>query len=183
MRDSRTHGRRGGARRRHERVIGPLALLALLTLARPASAQDVGLPLGTVPGAVEVEDLEGNAVALSQYVGRKPVLIEFWATWCPLCAALEPRLHAAKQRHGDALDVLIIAVGVNQSPRSIKRHLQDHDLPGRVLFDARGRATRAFQAPTTSYIVALDASGRVVYTGVGADQDIAAAAAKAIAAR
>lgn len=183
MSDSRMHVRRSDARRRWEHVVAPLALLALLALARPASAQDIGLPLGSVPGAVEVEDLDGNAVALSQYVGKKPVLIEFWATWCPLCAALEPRIMAAKKQHGDALDVVIIAVGVNQSPRSIKRHLQGHDLPGRVLFDARGRATRAFQAPTTSYIVVLDARGRVVYTGVGSDQDIAAAAAKAVAAR
>jgi TATA-box binding protein (TBP) (component of TFIID and TFIIIB) len=34
---------------------------------------------------------------------------------------------------------------------------------------------RAFQAPSTSYVVLLDASGKVAYTGVGADQDIEAA--------
>jgi thiol-disulfide isomerase/thioredoxin len=163
--------------------VTPLLVLALLALAQPAAAQDVGLQLGTVPEAVELQDLDGKAVSLSKYVGNKPVLIEFWATWCPLCAELEPRIVALKKRYGEALDVVIIAVGVNQTPRSIKRHLQEHDLPGPVLYDARGRATRAFQAPSTSYIVALDATGRVVYTGVGSDQDVAAAAAKAIAAR
>jgi hypothetical protein len=35
-------------------------------------------------------------------------------------------------------------------------------------------------APTTSYVVALDARGRVVYTGVGEDQDIAGAARRAV---
>src|SRR5690606_2418794 len=113
-------------------------------------------------------------------VGTKPVLIEFWATWCPLCEALEPRIAAAKQEHGDALEVFIVAVGVNQTPRSIRRHVEKHTLPGRLLFDARGRAARAFRAPSTSYVVALDAAGRVVYTGVGEDQDIAAAARKAV---
>jgi thiol-disulfide isomerase/thioredoxin len=177
---------RGGMRRRRVRDVAfltPLVLLALLPLARPASAQDVGVQLGTVPEAVELQDLDGNAVSLSEYVGKKPVLIEFWATWCPLCAELEPRIIAAKKKYAEGLEVLIIAVGVNQTPRSIKRHLQDHAAPGRVLYDARGRATRAFQAPSTSYVVALDASGRVVYTGVGTDQDLAAAAAKAVAAR
>jgi hypothetical protein len=71
-------------------------------------------------------------------------------------------------------------VGVNQNPRTIRRHMDSHPLPGRVLYDGRGRATRAFRAPTTSYVVALDAAGRVVYTGVGGDQDIAAAAARAV---
>jgi thiol-disulfide isomerase/thioredoxin len=168
-------------RRRTFRHRAYLVMLASIACAQPAAAQDVGLAIGTVPAAVEVEDLDGKAVALSQYVGKKPVLFEFWATWCPLCAELEPRLSAAKKKHGDKLDVVIIAVGVNQTPRSIKRHLENHTLPGTVLFDARGRATRAYQAPTTSYIVALDARGRVVYTGVGSDQDLVAAADRAVA--
>ncbi|HEX6134723.1 MAG TPA: TlpA disulfide reductase family protein [Longimicrobiales bacterium] len=143
-------------------------------------AQDVGLPIGAVPDPVQLEDLDGNAVDLAAITAGKPTLIEFWATWCPLCAALEPRITAAKREHGDALEVVIVAVGVNQTPRSIRRHITRHAQPGRVLFDARGRATRAFMAPTTSYIVALDAQGRVVYTGVGEHQDIAGAARKAL---
>jgi thiol-disulfide isomerase/thioredoxin len=157
-----------------------MLFVALAVTAMPAAGQDVGLSLGAVPESAQVEDLEGNAVNLSEYVGRKPVLVQFWATWCPLCEALHPKLRAAKQQHGDALEIVIVAVGVNQTPRSIRRHMERHPLPGRVLFDSRGRATRAFRAPTTSYIVALDAAGRVVYTGVGGDQDIAAAAARAV---
>lgn len=158
------------------------ALLFPLMLfgATAAAAQDVGLPLGRVPDAVQVEDLDGNAVDLGQYIGKTPVLIEFWATWCPLCEALEPRIAAARAQYGEALEILIIGVGVNQTPRSIRRHVDRHAPPGRILFDARGRATRAFMAPSTSYVVALDAAGRVVYTGVGEDQDIATAAARAL---
>jgi thiol-disulfide isomerase/thioredoxin len=158
-----------------------LALMALVTT--HSAAQDVGLPLGTIPDAVELEDLDGAIVSLGNIIGRKPVLIQFWATWCPLCNQLQPQMQAARRRHGDALEIIYVAVGVNQNPRSIRRHLESHPLQGRMLFDARGRATRAFRAPTTSYVVALDASGRVVYTGVGGDQNIAQAAARAVAAR
>lgn len=147
-------------------------LLGLTLLAGPLAAQDVGLPLGTVPEGAAVQDLDGKAVELGDYIGGKPVLLEFWATWCPLCRAMEPRLEAARDRFGDRVDFLFIGVAVNQNPRRIKRHLQDHPLPGRVLYDARGAATRAFLAPTTSYIVILDGDGKVVYTGTGADQDI-----------
>ena len=157
-----------------------MAALAPVAAAAPLAAQDVGLAVGQVPEAVQLEDIEGNAFDFASVVGRKPVLIEFWATWCPLCAALEPRIRAAKEEHGDALEVIIVAVGVNQSPRSIRRHMEKHAQPGRVVFDARGRASRAYMAPSTSYVVALDAQGRVVYTGVGEDQDIAAAARKAV---
>lgn len=169
--------------RRRLVVLASFLGIVLVAGAGPVAAQDVGLPIGSVPDAVELEDLDGTAVDLSAYIGRKPVLVQFWATWCPLCSALEPKIQAATRRHGENLDVLIVAVGVNQTPRSIRRHMDRHALPGRVLFDGRGRAVSAFRAPTTSYVVALDARGRVVYTGVGADQDIAAAAELAVGAR
>jgi predicted transcriptional regulator len=44
-----------------------------------------------------------------------------------------------------------------------------------VLWDAKGAAVRAYEAYTTSYVVVLDATGKVVYTGVGPEQDITAA--------
>jgi thiol-disulfide isomerase/thioredoxin len=140
----------------------------------------VGLPVGTVPEPVVVEDLDGNEVDLSQYVGRRPVLFEFWATWCEVCEALAPNLEAAHARFGDRVDFVIVAVGVNQRPRSIRRHLDRHPTPGQFVFDARGRATRAYKAPTTAYVVILGADGRVTYTGVGADQDLASALAKVV---
>lgn len=158
-------------------------LLPMLLLAGRARAQDVGLDLGTVPAAVTIEDLDGAAVDLRQYVGKRPVLIEFWAEWCDVCESLQPRLEAAAKKHAGKADVLVVAVAVNQSRRSVRRHLEKHPVPGRMLWDTDGRATRAFQAPATSYVVVLDARGRVVYTGVGADQALAAALDRALAAR
>jgi thiol-disulfide isomerase/thioredoxin len=156
------------------------ALFALLlaALPLPALAQDIGLAIGATPVPVTLEDLDGNAVDLSQYVGKKPVLLEFWATWCPLCRALEPQLAAAQKQYGSTLEVIVVAVGVNQSPRSVKRHLARHALPGRVVWDGKGAAVRAFSAPGTSYVVLLDAKGRVVYTGSGSGQKLLPALAR-----
>lgn len=161
------------------RVI-PLLAGAVL-VAGSAAAQDIGLPLGTVPETVTLEDLAGNPVDLSQWIGKRPVLVEFWATWCPICKALFPKMEAAQRRYGDSVAFLVVAVGVNETPKSISRYLQDHPMPSfTVLWDGRGKATRAFDAFTTSYVVVLDASGKVVYTGSGSDQDIAAALEKGV---
>lgn len=156
------------------------ALAATFLLPAVLSAQDIGLPIGTRAPAVTVQDLDGKPVDLGRSVGTQPVLLEFWATWCPLCQALEPALKAAHARHGGTVRFVAIGVGVNQTPASIRRHLADHPLPFPVLFDASGAAVRAYQAPTTSYIVVLDRAGKVRYTGAGAEQDIAAALAKVV---
>jgi len=151
-----------------------LALATACVLALPVAlaGQDVGLPLGTAAPAVTLADLDGKTVDLGQYVGKQPVLLEFWATWCPLCKALEPSLKAAHAKYGTTVKFVAVGVGVNETPASIKRHLANHPLPFPVLYDANGAAVRAYQAPTTSYIVVVDRAGKVVYTGAGAEQDI-----------
>ncbi|MGH7646113.1 MAG: TlpA family protein disulfide reductase [Gemmatimonadales bacterium] len=161
-------------------VLAGVALAATRPATLRAQDETIGIARGAMPPAVQIEDLDGRLVDLSEYVGKKPVVLEFWATWCPLCEQLFPTLEAAQRCHGDAVAFLVIAVAVNQSQRSIRRHLERHPLPFRVLWDTDGRATRAFQAPSTSYVVALDARGRVVYTGIGAEQDIEEAVRRAM---
>ena len=159
-------------------------VMAAILLALPsyAAAQDdvVGIPVGQTPPVVTIQDLDGNAVDLGRWVGKKPVLVEFWATWCPVCAELLPRMEAARMKYGDRVEFLVVAVAVNQSPNTVRRHLARHPMPFTFLWDVNGNATRAFQAPATSYVAVLDAKGKVVYTGIGADQDLDAALARAL---
>ncbi len=155
----------------------------LLLLPAWLRGQDViGIPVGETPPAVTLESLTGDSVPLSQWIGKKPVIIEFWATWCPICAELLPRMEAAQKKFGDRAEFLVVAVAVNQSKNSVRRHLERDPMPFTFLWDGNGAAVRAFQAPSTSYVAVLDAKGRVVYTGVGADQDIEAAIERAVGA-
>jgi thiol-disulfide isomerase/thioredoxin len=161
-----------------------LSLLALsIGLTGRAVAQDdedMGIALGAKPSAVTIEDLDGRPADLGAMIGKKPLLVEFWATWCPRCAALMPRLDSAHTRYGAKVEFLAIAVAVNESPASVKRHLAKEPAPFRFLWDANGGAVRAFQAPATSYVVLLDATGKVVYTGLGEDQDLDTALRKVV---
>lgn len=164
--------------------LAAIAAVSLQLLAGPnvshGQEDQIGIAVGERPPPVTIEDLDGNPVDLGEYVGEVPVVLQFWATWCPLCKALEPRMLAASAKYGERVEFLIVAVAVNQTQRRVRRHLERHGMAGRVLWDADGRAVRAFMAPSTSYVVVLDAAGRVAYTGLGEDQDIEAAIEKAL---
>lgn len=160
------------------RFAAALALVAAGAAGGQAQDAGIGIALGATPAPAQVEDLDGNVVDLGRFIGAKPVLIEFWATWCPVCEKLAPTLDAAFAKYGDRVEFLTIGVAVSQSPRQIRRHLERHALPGRVLYDAKGEAVRAFRAPTTSFIVIVDGSGKVTYTGSGEDQPLDQALAK-----
>ncbi|MBK7783738.1 MAG: TlpA family protein disulfide reductase [Gemmatimonadetes bacterium] len=153
------------------RLVSAGGIAAVLLFSLPLAGQgESGIPLGTPAPVVSVNDLDGKAVDLGQWVGKKPVLIEFWATWCSNCEELLPRFVAAHREFGDRVEFLGVNVTVNQTPERVRRYLAQHTVPFRILYDDRGASTRAYQAPATSFVVILDAAGRVIYTGVGADQ-------------
>lgn len=143
-------------------------------------AQDVGLKVGSTAPAVTVETLDGAKVDLASYYGKTPVVIEFWATWCPNCKDLEPAMRAARTRYGNRVRFVGVAVGVNQSTERVRRYADKYKVPFEVLYDRRGDAVEAYGVPATSYVIVVDSKGKIVYTGLGGDQDVNAAIERAL---
>src|SRR6476469_1749322 len=145
-----------------------------------ARAQDLGIDVGATAPAVSVQSLDGKDIPLANYIGKGPVLIEFWATWCPNCRELMPTLLAAEKKYGKRVKFLAVAVNVNQSAERVRKYLASHPLPHETVWDADGNAAEAFDAPATSYVVVLNKKGVVVYTGLGGKQNLDAAIAKGL---
>ncbi|MDB4877550.1 MAG: Redoxin domain protein [Gemmatimonadetes bacterium] len=143
-------------------------------------AQDLGLQIGTVAPAAKVHTLDGKDADLAQYIGKTPAVIEFWATWCPNCAELEPTLLAVSKKYAKQVKFVGVAVSVNESPARVKAFVAKHGLPGDQYFDTKGDATGAYDVPATSYVVVIDKKGKIVYTGLGGKQDLEAAIKKAL---
>ncbi len=157
-----------------------LTLAATLFVGSVAAAQESGIDLGTQGPAATVSTLDGTAANLASYVGKGPVLMEFWATWCPSCRELEPALLAAQKKYSSRVRFVGVAVSVNQSPAKVKAYVAKHGIRHDIVFDTKGKAVEAYDVPATSYVVVLDAKGRVVYTGLGGKQDLDAAIRKAL---
>lgn len=151
---------------------GLIALSLLGVTVAPTAAQDEGIAVGAVVEPFVIEDLAGSAVDLAEVIGKQAAVVQFWATWCPVCRVLDPKMVAAQERFGDDVAFLVIAVGVGQRKDQIATHIQRHPVAGRLLWDGEGAAVRAFEAPGTGYVVLLDAEGKVRWTGTGVDQDV-----------
>jgi thiol-disulfide isomerase/thioredoxin len=156
------------------------AIVAGFLGAAPVGAQDLGIEVGARAPTVTVHSLDGKPVDLGQYIGKSPMLIEFWATWCPNCRELMPTLLDAEKKYGKRVKFVALAVAINQSPERVRRFLAAHPLPHDTFYDTDGKAAGAFDAPATSYVVVLDKTGKVVYTGLGGKQNLDAAIKKAL---
>jgi thiol-disulfide isomerase/thioredoxin len=149
-----------------------IAVLTVLAtqLAALGQAQESGIAVGARAPAVVVNDLDGKPVDLAQYIGKQPLFIEFWATWCEQCDALLPRIRSAQAAYGSKVQFLGVNVTVNQPRDRVRKYLETHQPGFKTLYDDEGTSIRAYQVPATSYVVIVDRSGKVAYTGLGGEQ-------------
>jgi len=157
-----------------------LVIFASVVAPVQARAQDGGIAVGAHAPTAMVHSLEGKPLDLSSVIGKGPAVIEFWATWCPNCKELEPTIMAAERKYAGRVKFVTVAVAVNESAERVRRHAAAHKMTQTVVYDAAGKAADVYDAPATSYVVVLDRTGRVVYTGVGGTQNLDAAIRKAL---
>lgn len=155
----------------------PLALALFLLAAAPLPAQSA---VGERATPITVLDLDGTPVRLDPKAAGRPMLIEFWATWCEVCEALMPTMRAAHARYGERVDFIGVNVTVNESRSRVRRWVERERPPYRTLYDESGLAVRTYAAPVTSYVVIVDADGVIRYTGVGEDQELLKALAEVV---
>jgi thiol-disulfide isomerase/thioredoxin len=162
------------------KLIAVLAGMMMIAAPMRGNAQESGIAVGSdAPGAA-VETLDGKPMDLAEYVKKGPTLLQFWATWCSNCKTLEPKINAAITKYAGKMRFVAVAVSVNQSVERIKAYRDKYHMKHDIVYDRKGYASDAYEVAATSYIVVVDGKGKVVYTGLGSDQDIDAAVAKAL---
>ena len=163
------------------RAIPLVAIGATLFSPVRASAQHaIDLPLGAMLPDLKVETLDGQPASLGQYIGKGPLLIEVWATWCANCEELAPKILAAKKKYEGKVRFIGLAVSFNQSPNRVKLHMEKHGFDVETFYDRKGEADVVYGVKATSTVIVVDKSGKIVYAGAGGDQDIDSAVRKAL---
>jgi thiol-disulfide isomerase/thioredoxin len=157
-----------------------VALLTVCATAIPLRAQESGIEVGKVAPGAKLEMLDGKPGDLSTYIGKSPVVMEFWATWCPNCKELESAMVAAQKKYAGKVQFVGVAVSVNESPELVRKYVENHKLAGVQFYDRKGVALDAYDVPATSFVVVINKAGKVVYTGLGGTQDLDAAIKKGL---
>ncbi len=118
----------------------------------PAITAEMVPQRGFLAPDFELPSLEGPPVRLSDLRG-KPVIVNFWATWCPPCRAEMPALQRVAQRYQEyGLTVLLVNQG--ESPGQVRGFLSSLNITLPALLDD-GRAATVYRVrglPTTVFI-------------------------------
>jgi thiol-disulfide isomerase/thioredoxin len=139
-----------------------LCAVPLTAYADPFQQMGVARPKTSKPAPDFVlHDLDGKTVSLNQFKG-KPILINFWATWCGPCKEELPsmqRLHEASKSNGD---IQILAISIDRfNIEKVNQYARDLKLTFPILLDPDRVARKPYfvRGLPTSYLV--DADGKL----------------------
>jgi len=101
----------------------------------------------------QFQNPDGQSVSLSDLQG-KPVLINFWATWCHPCIYEMPYLQQVYEEWSDK-GLMVLAINIGESSAQVEAFMQSHDLSLPVLLDAKQAVAQKYNIwsiPTTFFI-------------------------------
>jgi peroxiredoxin len=116
---------------------------------------------------VELSDLSGRTLNLATfYQGDKPIVLNFWATWCGPCIREIPEFVAFKTNHPD-LHVLGISVDEDKSLAALNAFVRRRNINYEILHDTTGAVARAFGVSTLPTTYVLHPDGTIAQVRVG----------------
>ena len=146
-----------------------LAWLAVLLplLAGAAPAPQTLTPIEPRPEApaFTLVDMDGVSHRLEAYRGR-PVIINFWATWCPPCRDELPSMERAWQRLRDQ-GVMLLAINVGEDEETIFPFTADYPVTFPLLLDRDGAVVENWPVRGLPSTFVVDPGGRVAYRAIG----------------
>ena len=121
---------------------------------------------GAPAPATVFEDPQGDPVSLADFAG-KPLLVNFWATWCAPCIQEMPTLDALAAREGEVLTVLAVSED-RQGRDKADAFFEEHDFAAlEPYLDPEMELLAELQLDTLPTTILYDARGREVWRMVG----------------
>ena len=108
-------------------------------------------------------DLGGNAHTLSEFAG-KPVILNFWASWCGPCKSEMPDLEAAYKEYGEEIHFILVNLtdGKSETVESASGYIAGQGYTFPVYYDTDMSGALAYQVTSIPITYFIDAEGNVV---------------------
>lgn len=116
--------------------------------------------------------VDGLEITLSDYIGEKPVVLDFWATWCRPCLDELPLLQAFYEEYGDQVEIIAITSEDARAKDGIANIIIQKALTFPVMHDPSRGISNLYPTRAIPYLVFIDIDGKVTSTHTGMSPSI-----------
>ena len=107
----------------------------------------------------------GGQVSLAPFIGKKPVLLVFWATWCAICKEEVPAINRMHSEPPTSGSLQILALDFMESEAKVNAFIRKEKVGYPVLLDRRGKVARKYRVVGIPTFILIDRDGKVAYRG------------------
>jgi thiol-disulfide isomerase/thioredoxin len=113
-------------------------------------------------------DKDGKTVELSSKKG-KPIILNFWASWCPPCKAEMPDFEEAYKKYGDEVEFMMVNLtdGYQETLQKAKEHVSSNGYTFPVYFDTESSGAYAYNISSVPATYVIDTEGNIVAHAIG----------------
>ncbi len=133
----------------------------------PGSTQ--GVEAGNLAPDFQLQSLDGQTVSLGNLLG-KPVLINFWATWCPPCRSEMPYIQEIYEEWTDK-GLVVLAINIGESSSTVEDFMQSQNLSFTVLLDTKQDVAQRYNITGIPATFFIDKDGIIQDKVIGAFQN------------
>lgn len=145
-----------------------------LAFTNAAFAQfSLGISVGSKAPFFTLKDIKGKTYRLSDYRGKKVVLLDFGQCHCIPCNSVAKDLQKLYQRYaGRGIQIFTVNMDGAKAPKVVPAFIKKHSLTFPVLLDTNLKTTEAYQVFSIPFLVLVDKHGIVRYTHLGYDPNL-----------
>lgn len=107
-----------------------------------------------------LEKLGGGTISLAEYKGRKGVVLDFFATWCPNCRRDMPKLNGFYEKYKDQVEV--IGVNLHEDKSVVEKFIEKTGITFPIVIDSSGNVARSYGVRYTNFHVLIDKEGNAI---------------------
>lgn len=159
-----------------------LLLLSLITLSACTSSSghqiaasgneatgqsSFGIEKGQLPPDFTIKTIDGKELKLSQFRNAKPILLYFWATWCPFCRQDFTVVREIYPKYADKVTFLAIDLDTSENSEIIRQYKDRMKLEGIDFAEGNANILSNYQITHTTMKYAIGKNGVILYKGSG----------------
>ncbi|MBR0413963.1 MAG: TlpA family protein disulfide reductase [Clostridia bacterium] len=139
------------------------------TTALQTQSHDESVNVGAQASDFKVLDINGNDVRLSEQFG-KPIVLNFWATWCGYCVEELPAFEEVYKEKDDSVQFMVVNLtdGKRETLKSATAFLKEQAFTFPAYFDTYGEALTAYSAYTIPLTLFINSDGTIADKHLGA---------------
>lgn len=164
--------------RRNIIILAFVLILAGVAMFQSGEASDrEQLPkIGFQAPGFQLTDLEGESHSLDNLRGNKPVVVNFWASWCGPCRIEAPELVKLYKEYGEEIEIFAVNLTEGDSFEAAAAFAKEYGFTFPVLLDKEGTVSSLFQtrAVPTTYFINKEGIIRDIVIGLASPSDLQA---------